>query len=125
MRIFYSAYSYIALFSILLIGCSSFRATKKLSGLQIGMSKQELVEKLGKPDARRNYNEKESGEVVEIYEYKMVPTETSAVPFARTASAIITFGISSLADNPSSNYVVGVLCILKDGKLVEWRMADD
>jgi len=83
------------------------------------------LEKLGKPDARRNYNEKESGEVVEIYEYKMVPAETPAVPFARAATAVLALGASSLAENPSSNYAVRILCVLREGRLIEWKTADN
>jgi hypothetical protein len=62
----------ILLCSFLVNGCATV-STKKLERISLGMSKTEVVEKMGKPTVVKGNIRNKYGQTIEVWEYRMIP----------------------------------------------------
>lgn len=61
----------------LLVGCASYlnpfstRTESSLMKLQLGMSKEEVIHEIGKPDSFRGAQRLSNGKIAEVFEYRL------------------------------------------------------
>lgn len=107
------------LLAILLAGCAT--PAKRMARISLGMSKEQVCQKLGDPTVARGAIRNKFDQTVEVWEYRLALPEDEIG--RKTAVTIITLGIGgfSFADRDMKNYW---LYFVED-KLVRWGEAGD
>jgi len=114
-----------ALSAILLCGCSSDSVpSQRLETISIGMTRQEVVARIGQPRVVRGSIQNKFGQVVEVYEYRftMPVDDGSGMKVSKRVFTVATVGLGALVlDGESREYWL----YFYDGKLVQWGEAGD
>jgi hypothetical protein len=112
----------ILLFSVFMTGCAT--DSSSLSEVSLGMTKQEVRERLGSPTVARGALTNKYGQKVEVLEYKLaMPTdETVGSVVGKSAMTVITLGVGAVAFR-GERRDFGLY--FHDGKLVQWGQAGD
>ena len=107
------------LLALLLAGCAT--PAKHMTRISLGMSKEQVVQKLGNPTVARGAIRNKFDQTVEVWEYRLALPEDEVG--SKTATTIVTFGIGAFlfADRDMKNYW---LYFVED-KLVRWGEAGD
>lgn len=112
----------VLLSSLLLAGCAT--DSSNLSEVSLGMTKQEVRERLGSPTVARGALTNKYGQTVEVLEYKLaMPTdETVGSVVGKSAMTVITLGVGAVAFRGERR---DFWLYFHDGKLVQWGQAGD
>lgn len=109
----------------LLTGCSSDSVpSQRLETISIGMTRQEVVKRLGQPRVVRGSIQNKFGQVVEVYEYRftMPVDDGRGMKVSKRVFTVATVGLGALVlDGESREYWL----YFHDGKLVQWGEAGD
>jgi len=116
----------LALLSILSLGgCSSDSVpAQRLESISIGMSRQEVVARMGQPRVVRGSVQNKFGQVVEVLEYRftMPVNDGSGMKVSKRVFTVATVGLGALVlDGESREYWL----YFYDGHLVQWGQAGD
>ena len=112
----------ILLLSIFMAGCAT--DSSQMSEISLGMTKQEVRERLGSPTVARGALTNKYGQTVEVLEYKLaMPTdETVGSVVGKSAMTVITLGVGAVAFRGERR---DFWLYFHDGKLVQWGQAGD
>lgn len=110
------------LLAFFMVGCAT--DSSNLSEVSLGMTKQEVRERLGSPTVARGALTNKYGQTVEVLEYKLaMPTdETVGTVVGKSAMTVITLGIGAVAFQGERR---DFWLYFHDGKLVQWGQAGD
>ena len=108
--------------TIFMVGCAT--DSSNLSEVSLGMTKQEVRERLGSPTVARGALTNKYGQTVEVLEYKLaMPTdETVGSVVGKSAMTVITLGVGAVAFRGERR---DFWLYFHDGKLVQWGQAGD
>lgn len=112
----------ILLGALFLTGCAT--DSSNLSEVSLGMTKQEVRERLGSPTVARGALMNKYGQTVEVLEYKLaMPTdETVGTVVGKSFMTVFTLGAGAMAfKGERRDYWL----YFHDGKLVQWGQAGD
>lgn len=109
----------------LFTGCTSDSVpSQRLETISIGMTRQEVVERLGQPRVVRGSIQNKHGQVVEIYEYRftMPVDDGRGMKVSKRVFTVATVGLGALVlDGESREYWL----YFHDSRLVQWGEAGD
>ena len=89
-----------------------------VSGIRLGMTKEQLVATVGEPDDIRDSSPNELGEMEDIWEYNLAPDATTG---RDVATEVLTTGFGSFKDpTAEARHVFHFV----DGRLVSWGLED-
>jgi hypothetical protein len=108
--------------AIFMVGCAT--DSSNLSEVSLGMTKQEVRQRLGSPTVARGALTNKYGQTVEILEYKlaMPSDETVGSVVGKSAMTVITLGVGAVAFRGERR---DFWLYFHDGKLVQWGQAGD
>lgn len=112
----------ILLFSIFMAGCAT--DSSQMSEINLGMTKQEVRERLGSPTVARGALTNKYGQTVEVLEYKlaMPSDETVGSVVGKSAFTVLTLGMgAAMFQGQRRDFWL----YFHDGKLVQWGQAGD
>jgi hypothetical protein len=112
----------ILLFSIFMAGCAT--DSSQMSEISLGMTKQEVRERLGSPTVARGALTNKYGQTVEVLEYKlaMPSDETVGSVVGKSAFTVLTLGMgAAMFQGQRRDFWL----YFHDGKLVQWGQAGD
>lgn len=101
---------------ILLVGCAT--RAKRMTRISLGVSKEQVVQKLGDPTVARGAIRNKFDQPVEVLEYRLALPEDAG---AKVAFTTATFEIGAFVHRDMNNYW---LYFVED-KLVRWGEAGD
>lgn len=118
---------FLSLAIVLILGLSACAHTikrKSLMSVSIGMSKEQIINKLGEPTIFRGSMINKYGQVVEVFEYEVDTGKDSRQVVSEVLFTFSTlgFGAPILA---SKGRVVAFWFYFHDDKLVQWGRAGD
>ncbi len=96
----------------LVAGCQS--SPPNVTGIRLGMTKDELVAEIGEPVSIRERIESEDGKLVEVWQYRL---DRVAETGGEVATGVLTSGMGFF-DDPTNDYY---LFRFIDGRLVSWE----
>jgi hypothetical protein len=108
--------------TIFMVGCAT--DSSNLSEVSLGMTKQEVRERLGSPTVARGALMNKYGQTVEVLEYKLaMPTdETVGSVVGKSALTVLTLGVgAAMFQGQRRDFWL----YFHDGKLVQWGQAGD
>lgn len=110
---------------VLLAGCKSDSVpSQRLETISLGMTRQEVVTRLGSPRVVRGSVQNKFGQVIEVFEYRftMPVDDGSGMKVSKRVFTVATVGLGALVlDGESREYWL----YFHDGKLVQWGEAGD
>lgn len=107
-----------------LAGCATVQSARKLRQINLGMSKEKIVETMGEPTVVRGAITNKFNQVVEVWEYKIDKGKSAKRRAGEVFFTLTTFGFGSpvlLTHGEICNYWL----YFHDNKLVQWGQAGD
>ena len=104
------------LLAIIFVGCAT--PAKRMSRISLGMSKEQVCQKLGDPTVARGDSRNKFDQTVEVWEYRLALPEDAGANVAFTTA---TFEVGAFVHRDIKNYW---LYFVED-KLVRWGEAGD
>jgi hypothetical protein len=110
------------LLALSMVGCAT--DSSSLSEVSLGMTKQEVRDRLGSPTVARGALSNKYGQTVEVVEYKLaMPTdETVGSVVGKSALTVLTLGMGAVMFKGERR---DFWLYFHDGKLVQWGQAGD
>jgi hypothetical protein len=112
----------ILLFSVFMAGCAT--DSSQMSEISLGMTKQEVRDRLGSPTVARGALTNKYGQTVEVLEYTlaMPSDETVGTVVGKSALTVLTLGMgAAMFQGQRRDFWL----YFHDGKLVQWGQAGD
>lgn len=113
------------LYLSLLCACSSDSVpAQRLETISIGMTRQDVIARMGQPRVVRGSVQNKFGQVVEVLEYRftMPVNDGSGMKVSKRVFTVATVGLGALVlDGESREYWL----YFYDGRLVQWGQAGD
>jgi hypothetical protein len=112
----------ILLFSVFMAGCAT--DSSQMSEISLGMTKQEVRDRLGSPTVARGALTNKYGQTVEVLEYTlaMPSDETVGTVVGKSAFTVLTLGMgAAMFQGQRRDFWL----YFHDGKLVQWGQAGD
>jgi len=109
---------------LIISGCATLRSTRVLQKVSLGLSKQETIEKIGRPKIVRGILRNKYGETVEVWEYRLDKGKSDAQRGIEGGLIISSMGLMSpllLLRGDVQNYWLYFV----DDELVRWEPAGD
>lgn len=118
----FSTFSFLAIF---LCGCvASVPPSSGLKYVKLGMTKEQVAEKIGEPTVARGGLKNKFGQTVEVYEYRLaLPSDDSAGQVVgKSVATIFSAGLAASAFKGERR---DFWLYFHDGKLIQWGQAGD
>jgi len=105
-------------------GCMT-TSTRKLREISLGMTKDEVVKRLGEPTAVRGAIRNMHDQNIEVWEYRLSKSQAGKF-WGGLSASILTFGVyTPAAYQDSQSDITNFWLYFYDDKLVQWGQAGD
>lgn len=115
----------LCLLTLALLGCKSDSVpSQRLETISLGMTRKEVIERMGPPRVVRGSIQNKFGQVVEVLEYRftMPVDDGRGMKVSKRVFTVVTVGLGALVlDGESREYWL----YFHDNKLVQWGQAGD